>query len=105
MQLFRDMLRNILSRHLSGLALGRAPPYTTVLAPVISALLSQCCELLRPVENPWNPMEPALNPVKSLVILYGEISGGTRGRSPLLAKFQRPMYTDTHTQNTPPSRS
>eukprot|EP00956_Cyclotella_meneghiniana_P039052 scaffold164705_cov57-Cyclotella_meneghiniana.AAC.1 len=38
-------------------------------------------------------MEPALNPVKSLVILYGEISGGTRGRSPLLAKFQRPKPT------------
>eukprot|EP00956_Cyclotella_meneghiniana_P026296 scaffold56389_cov75-Cyclotella_meneghiniana.AAC.13 len=44
-------------------ALGRAPPYSTVLAPVISALLSQCCELLRPVKNPRNPMEPALNPV------------------------------------------
>eukprot|EP00956_Cyclotella_meneghiniana_P015687 scaffold24280_cov55-Cyclotella_meneghiniana.AAC.4 len=40
-------------------AVGRrwgARPHTTVLAPVISALLSQFCELLRPVENPWNPI-------------------------------------------------
>eukprot|EP00956_Cyclotella_meneghiniana_P038032 scaffold148002_cov38-Cyclotella_meneghiniana.AAC.1 len=35
----------------SPVGLGRwgAPPYTTISAPVISALLSQCCELLRPV--------------------------------------------------------
>eukprot|EP00956_Cyclotella_meneghiniana_P008169 scaffold10872_cov66-Cyclotella_meneghiniana.AAC.2 len=55
-----------------------APPYTTVSAPIISTLLSQCfCELLRPVENPWKPMVPVLNP----------------GHSPLLAKFQRPKPT------------